>query len=39
MDEKILSGIFDMADISRDGTISYDEFRSLFENVISDSIR
>lgn len=28
-----------MADISRDGTISYDEFRSLFENVISDQIR
>ncbi|KRX05015.1 hypothetical protein PPERSA_06649 [Pseudocohnilembus persalinus] len=39
VDEKILGSIFEMADISRDGTISYDEFRSLFENVISDQIR
>lgn len=28
-----------MADISRNGTITYDEFRSLFENVIADTIR
>jgi Ca2+-binding EF-hand superfamily protein len=30
--------VFKMADTSGDGRISYDEFRSLFENIIKDQI-
>lgn len=31
--------VFNLADLSRDGQINFDEFRSMFENVLTDNIR
>lgn len=39
IDQKDLDKIFNYADISRDGAINYDEFRSLFENILADQLR